>query len=836
MIYQKIKSLFFIIIFISQFFVMIFAQTKDEIESKVETLIKQMTLEEKIDLIGGNEFETKPIERLGIPSLKMCDGPLGVRWGQATAFPSGILMGATWNPELIAKLGSALAEEVKAKGRHVILGPCVNIARIPMGGRNFESFGEDPYLTSRIAVEYIKGVQSQNVAATIKHFAVNNQEYERMSVDVKVDERALNEIYFPAFKAAIEEANVLAFMSAYNKLNGYYCSENDYLLKKKLKGEWKFDGLVMSDWGAVHSSIPTFNNGLDLEMPNGKYLNRDSLLKHLKSGELSEDILDDKVRRILKTMFRLNLFDKSESDTTKLNSEEHKQIALDVAREGIVLLKNQKNILPLQLDKIKSIAVIGPTSNVAVTGGGGSSMVSPFYAVTPLDAFTNKIGDKVKINFAQGVVINGAIKPIKTEFLYTSKNEKEHGLIGEYFTNKNLEGEPFKVRVDNIINFAWEWDTPFDYFPEDKFSVRWSGYLKVDATDNYTIDVSSDDGVRLFIDDELVIDDWNDHAEMTNSYSLKLEANKFYKIKLEFYENGGAAICRLGLRREDLNLLSDAITAAKNSDIALVFVGTNYTYESEGFDREDLVLPQNQDELINRIVEVNPNTIVILTTGSPVLMSKWIDKVPALLESWFAGEQIGNAIAEIILGEVNPSGKLPITFPVRWEDCPAYDTYKKEKEKSVYAEGIFVGYRYFERNNIKPLFPFGHGLSYTQFKYSDFNFNDTNLTPNDSLVVSFKLKNIGNKTGKEVVQLYSSILISSVERPKKELKKFTKVELKPGEEREVSFIIYPKDLMFYYNGWDIEEGYYEIKIGSSSSDIKFKKTIYYWDKDKKYEY
>lgn len=806
-----------------------FSQNINNFEYKIEELLKQMTLEEKIDLLGGTGFETKPIERLGIPALKMCDGPLGVRWGHATAFPSGISMAATWNPELIFKLGSAIANEVKAKGRNVILGPCVNIARLPMGGRNFESFGEDPYLTSRITVNYIKGVQKENVVATIKHFAVNNQEHERFFVDVQVDERALNEIYFRAFKAAVEEANVLAFMSAYNKLNGQYCSENEYLLKKKLKGEWNFKGLVMSDWGAVHSSIPTFNNGLDLEMPEGHYLNRDSLLDKLKSGELSQDILDDKIRRILRVMFTIGLFDDYKYDPAKLNSDEHKQLALEIAKEGIVLLKNQNNILPLNPDKLKSIAVIGPTSNIAVTGGGGSSMVSPFYAISPLEALKQKIGDKVKINFAQGIVINGAIIPIKPEFLFTNIDGKENGLIGEYFTNRHLQGKPAKVTVDKNINFAWEWDSPFVNFPSDNFSVRWTGYLKVDRTNTYTIDVSSDDGVRLYLDDKLVIDDWNDHAEMLNSYTTKLEAGKFYKIRLEYYENGGAAVCKVGLREDDSNLLSEAISVAKNSDVALVFVGTNYTYESEGFDRPDLILPQNQDELIKNIVAANPRTIVILTTGSPVLMNEWIDKVPAVLESWFAGEQIGNAIAEVILGETNPSGKLPITFPMRWEDCSAYETYKKEVGVSKYTDGIFVGYRHFEKYNIKPLFPFGFGLSYTQFEYSDIKVNKNKLGKNDSLIVSFKIKNVGERKGKEVAQLYISDPVCSVERPVKELKRFAKVELNPGEVKEISFTIYPKDLMFYDKSWKIENGEFVLMIGSSSSDIKLKTAIQYYD-------
>lgn len=337
------------------FYSAIFSQSED-VEMKIQSLINELTLEEKIDLISGTGFETKPIDRLGIPSLKMSDGPVGVNRGKSTAFPSGILMAATFDPDLIQKVGKAIAEETKAHGRNVILGPCVNIARLPMGGRNFESFGEDPYLTSRITVSYIKGVQSENVAATVKHYAVNNQENNRMFVDAIVSERALNEIYFSAFKAAVKEADVLAVMAAYNKLNGFYCSENEYLLKKKLKDEWNFQGLVMSDWGAVHSVEPTFKNGLDLEMPYGKFLNRNNLLRKIKNGELSEDELNEKIRRILRVMFRIGLFDKYEYDSTKLNNDEHKKLALDVAKEGMVLLKNDENILPLDLSKIKSIA------------------------------------------------------------------------------------------------------------------------------------------------------------------------------------------------------------------------------------------------------------------------------------------------------------------------------------------------------------------------------------------------------------------------------------------------------------------------------------------------
>lgn len=796
------------------------------IDERVEDLLKRMTLEEKIEMLGGTGFETKAIQRLGIPPLNMTDGPLGVRWGQSTAFPSGILMGATWNPELISKLGSAIAEEVKSKERHVILGPCVNIARIPMGGRNFESFGEDPFLTSRIAVDYIKGVQKENVVATVKHFAANNQEHQRDFVNTIVDERALNEIYFPAFKAAVEEANVLAIMSAYNKLNGHFCSENDYLLIDKLKTEWKFKGLVMSDWGAVHSSIPTFNSGLDLEMPTGQYLNKETLLEKIKSGELSESKLDDKVKRILRVMFTIGLFDDYKYDATKLNNAEHKQIALDVAKEGIVLLKNENSILPLDFSKIKSIAVIGPNSNVARTGGGGSSMVSPFYSVSPLEALQKKIGNKVKINFAQGSVLDGDSKPIESKYLFTEKDGKQNGLNAEYFDNKNLSGKPVKEVLDSKVYFTWDDGSPFQDFPVDNFSVRWTGYLKVEQAGRYSIDVSSDDGIRLYFDDELVINDWNDHALMTNSYTTSLEANKYYKIKLEYYENGGGAIVKLGWRLPNEDLISEAVSTAKISDVAIIFAGTNANYESEGFDRKDLVLPNNQDELIKQVAAANKNTIVVLATGSPVLMNEWVDNVSGLIEAWFAGEQAGNAIAEVLIGETNPSGKLPMTFPKRWDDCSAFNTYKKEDGTTRYEDGIYVGYRHFEKNKIEPLFPFGYGLSYTTFNYSDLNLSSKEISQDEKLIVRTKIKNTGKVGGSEIVQLYIKDIQSSLDCPEKELKGFKKVYLKAGEEKTIEFALDKSALSFFdpkIKNWVAEAGEFEVLIGSSSKEIKLNK-------------
>ena len=793
------------------------------IGERVEDLLKRMTLEEKIEMIGGTGFETKAIKRLDIPPLNMSDGPLGVRWDNSTALPSGILLGATWNPEIVTELGKVLGTETKAKGRHVILAPCVNIARIPMGGRNFESFGEDPFLTSRIAVNYIKGVQQENVVATVKHFAANNQEYQRDFVNTIVDERTLNEIYFPAFKAAVEEANVLAVMCAYNKINNHYCSENDYLLIDVLKNKWKFDGLVMSDWGAVHSTIPVFNGGLDLEMPTGYYLNTKTLFDKIKSGELSESKLDDKVRRILRVMFTIGLFDEYKFDSTKVNTEEHKQTVLKIAKEGIVLLKNENSILPLNLNKIKSIAVIGPNSKVAVTGGGGSSMVIPFNSVSPLEALQNKIGDRIKINFSQGMIIDGETNVIETNFLFTDRSEKINGLNAEYFDNINLEGKPAKVIIDKQINFKWNDQGPFKDFPKDNFSVRWTGYIKADKSANYTFDVTSDDGVRLFIDDQLVIKDWTDHGMLTNSFTTGLKQGQLYKITLEYYEKGGDANVKLGWRKPNDELIAEAINTAKQSDVAIIFAGTNSNYESEGFDRKDLILPNEQDSFIKRVTEVNKNTIVVLTTGSPVLMDAWLDNVSGLLEAWFAGEQAGNAIAEVLLGETNPSGKLPVTFPKKWEDCSAFNSYKKLDSTTVYEDGIYVGYRHFEKKNITPLFPFGFGLSYTTFKYSNLKLSSNEITHDDILKVTLNVMNTGKVNGSEVIQLYVKDLQSSIDRPEKELKGFKKVSLEPGQEKTVEMTIDKKALSFFdpkINEWVAEKGEFEIMVGSSSQDIK----------------
>lgn len=796
------------------------------IEERVRDLLSRLTLKEKIELLGGTGFATKPIERLGIPELRMTDGPVGVRWGESTAFPVSIAMAATWDPSLIYSLGTALGRETKGKARHVILGPCVNIARIPMGGRNFESFGEDPYLASRMAVNYIKGVQSEGVAATVKHFAVNNQEHERTYIDVLVSLRALNEIYLPAFKAAVTKADVLCVMSAYNKVNNHFASENEYLLQTKLKDEWNFKGLVMSDWGAVHSVVPTLKGGLDLEMPYGTFLNYDNVIKAIEKNIINLSTIDKKVERILTIIIKLGLLDTAEwkENSVLINSAENQKIAYEVSKASIVLLKNKDSILPINEEKVKKIAVIGPAAKIARTGGGGSSLVSAINPVSPYDGLKNKIDPKILLEFAEGVQLDGDAKSIPSDFLFADNELKQHGLVGEYYSNKTLSGKPVLSRIDKEINFWWHGESPSKEINEDNFSIRWSGYLVPKISGQYEISIATDDGIRLYVDDKLLIDDWFDRGVSSSNVKLLLEKNKPYRIKIEYYENAGDAVCVLGWNTPGENIMESAIEIAKRSELVILFVGTSYNIETEGRDRENLLLPNDQVELINKVARVNKNVVVVLNSGSPVLMNDWIDNVPVVLQMWFGGSQGGNAIADVLLGNYNPSGKLPITFPRLWEDCSAFGTYKSFPSRTYYSDDIYVGYRHFDKSEIEPLFPFGFGLSYTSFDYNDVSLE----TNNEEYTLTFFIKNTGQMDGFETPQLYVGKKFSKIDRPVKELKSFSKVFLKTGETKKVVLSVPKKNLAYFdikTDSWLIEEGVYEFMVGASSRDIRLKKEV-----------
>ena len=800
------------------------------IEKRVEDLISRMTLDEKLDYLGGTGVATKANTRLGIPELRMTDGPAGVQWNKckSMAFPAPVAMAATWDLDLIKQVGAGIGRETRGHGRHVLLGPCVNIVRMPMGGRNFESFGEDPFLASRMAVNYINGVQSEGVAATVKHFAVNNQEIDRMYVNANVSRRALNEIYFPAFKAAVQEANSLCLMTAYNKINGRFASENDYLLREILRKEWNYKGLIMSDWWAVHSSLPTAQGELDLEMPHGDFMNAKTLKSSVESGLLSIEVINEKVRNILKLIFKLGLFDKSilQQDLSLVNSAINRKIAYETSLASIVLLKNEKDFLPLNKNKLRTIAVIGPNAAEPRTGGGGSSEVNDISPVTILDGLKNRLPANVKINFAKGVSLDSEIKivPIKSSNLFTDTTGKKNGLNGEYFNNIDLRGTPVLSRIDETINFTWDENGPGFGVEKNRYSVRWSGYFKVDKTEDFPIATVSDDGMRLWIDDKLIQDVWYPHASMKKITTLKLEKDKYYKIRFELFEKGGGAEAVLGMGVGREEIFDKAVNVAKNADCVIICVGTNKDIETEGRDRFDLFLPNDQDLLIEKVASVNKNVIVVLVVGSPVVMDRWLNKVKGVVDAWFPGTEGGNAVADILFGNANPSAKLPMSFPQKWEDCSAYPTYNRIKERTYYSDDIYVGYRHFDKYGIEPLFPFGYGLSYTTFEYSKFDVSKNG----EDYEVSFDLKNTGRIKGEEVAQVYVSSTAKTMDMPIKELKGFSKVSLNPGEQKKVTIKLDKNSFAYFneqFNQWKIDPGKYIIHVGSSSRDLKFNTEI-----------
>ena len=813
-------------------------------EGRLEDLLGRMTLEEKVSMLAGTDpWHTKGIERLGIPPVKMTDGPHGTRTMPdddpsdtipATCFPTGSAMGATWNTELIKRVGIALAEETIAMGCHIVLGPCVNIHRSPLGGRNFESFSEDPYLAARMAVAHISGVQSRNVGTSIKHFALNNSEFERFTISSEASERAIREIYFPAFEAAVREAQPWTVMSSYNRINGVSASENRWLLTGVLKDEWGFEGFVVSDWGGVYNLVPAANSGLDMEMPGPARFFGEALVEAVKEGRVGQEVIDNMVCRILRIVEKSGAFEEVRSLSLEdSDTPEHRALARETASEAIVLLKNDRELLPLKREQLTSIAVIGPNATEVGIEGSGSSRVRPNYTVTPLEGFTRLCGDSIQVRHEIGCRYNRLTLELNAQHLIPASREG-CGLTGEYFNNNDLSGDPVLTRVDSRFALRWRSGVfPVPGIDRDDFSIRWTGSFLAPESGDYRFGLLTDGFGRIYVDDQLVVEKWSGEAEEDlflrgeRTGTFRIEAGKSYAVKIEYWWNPERAWpfrrIRLGCETPlPGNPIARAADAAACSDVALVFVGTTEEYESEGFDRESMDLPGAQTELIEAVARANKNTIVVLNTGAVVSMDGWIDRVPAVLETWFAGQECGNAIADIIFGKANPSGKLPETFPRRIEDNPAFVNYPGENGRVLYGEGIFVGYRYYDTKKIEPLFPFGYGLSYTTFEYGKLTI-PSEVVVDDDLTVSIDITNTGKREGKEVVQLYIRDIESSLVRPHKELKGFTKVSLKPGETRTVSFALGQRDLSFYdpdRQDWVAEPGGFEVLVGSSSRDIR----------------
>lgn len=702
---------------------------KVQMEKRIEKLIKKMTLEEKVGLLHGNsKFYVAGVERLGIPEWSLSDGPHGVRaeinrhdWAyagwtndSASYFPTGTAFAAAWNPELAYRRGEVLGEEARWRKKDVLLGPGVNIIRSPLCGRNFEYMSEDPYMNSVLAVAYIKGLQSRDVACSVKHFAVNNQETNRTTVDVECSERALREIYLPAFKAAVQEGGALTVMAAYNKFRGEFCAENNYLVRKILRNEWGFDGVYVTDWGAAHSTVPSMEAGLDLEMGTliDKYEDwyyANPLIEAVKSGKIPMSLVDEKVGDVLRVMIKTNVLDpKKRFGPGSMNTKEHQQATYDAAAEAIVLLKNQNNLLPLDFSSIKSLAVIGDNATRKHSNGGLSSEIKAVYEVTPLEALRAKWGDKVDIRFAQGY-----------EKLSTFVEGSNNGQSSGTFSSKTQESDA---------------------------------------------------------------------------------------------------------------LLKEAVEVARTSDVTLLVCGLNHDYDTESFDRLNMDIPYGQVELIQEVVKANPRTIVVMIAGSPLNMAAVDICSPAIVWAWFNGMEGGNALVDVLSGKVNPSGKMPFTTPVSLDQSPAHalGNFPGRDLKVNYEEDILVGYRWFDTKGLPVVYPFGYGLSYTTFGYSNLNTDKETYDQADTIQATFTLTNTGDREGAEVAQLYVSDPVCSVMRPVKELKGFKKVFLKPGESRRITLDIPVSSLAFYSEAQSqfvVEPGEFILQLGASASDIKQKISV-----------
>jgi len=816
-------------------------------EAKIEATLKALTLEEKVALLAGDSmWLSTAIERLNIPAFKMSDGPNGARGsgglvgGSVTSacLPAGVSLAATWNVELVHSVGELLAEEAKGKGANVLLGPTVNIHRTPLGGRSFECFSEDPFLTSRMAVSYITGVQSRGVGATVKHFVCNDSEFERNTISSEVDERTMREIYLPPFRAAVQEAKSWAVMSSYNRVNGTYAGDHRELLTEVLKKEWGFDGIVMSDWFGTKSTAEAASAGLDLEMPGPTVWRGAKLLEAVRAGKVPIEAIDDSARRILRIIERTGATGKM-SPERALDRPEHRAIARRVAAEGIVLLRNEGALLPLAADELKSIAIIGPNAKTAQIMGGGSAQVNAHYAISPFEGVSAKLGDKVKIGYEIGCTNHKVLPHLDPESVKSGHEPARHGFALSYYGSLDLSGEIIHRDHARLSEHIWMPDSAQNGTIPNAFSALLSGTFTPSESGLHSFGLTSAGSSRLLIDGREVIDNWTRQTPGDSYFGtgstevtahVELTAGKSCQISVQ-YSTKGSTMMR-GVRLGHLppiapDAIARAASLASRSDVALVFVGLNGDWETEGRDRSDIDLVGKQVELVEKVAASNPRTVVILQTGSPVTMP-WLEKVSSVLEAWFPGQECGNAIADVLFGDVNPAGRLPVTFPVRLEDIPTYTNYPGENGRMRYGEGIFVGYRYYEKKGVAPLFPFGFGLSYTSFTYANLRLSAQSVSQEEKLSISVDVTNSGRREGQEVVQFYLRDPKASVMRPPKELKAFGKVMLRPGETSTVTVTL-DREAFAYWDdarhAWVAEEGEYTIFVGGSSSDMKAKAEV-----------
>jgi len=814
------------------------------VEERVESILKQMTIEEKIGLIGGagSLFDIRGIPRLNVPSMTAADGPFGVRnFTRTNVYAGGIALAASWNTDLAQRFGTQLGRDARSRGVHFYLAPGVNIYRAPQNGRNFEYYGEDPYLAGRTAAALISGVQSQGVAATVKHFLGNNSEFARHTTDVIIDERTAREIYLPAFETAVKSGHVAAVMNSYNLVDGEHMTENRRFNVQILKQEWGFSGVLMSDWDATYSTAAAANGGLDLEMPSSKYFNAASLTPLLRGGQLSQQVLDDKVRRILRTAVQLGWLDRAQLDTSVSRYDvAGRALALQGALEGVVLLKNADGVLPLDHSQIRSLAVIGPNAYPAVLNGGGSATVAPFHATSLLEGLSAESGNDIDIRYARGIA--GYQQFARSTKWATTADGEQRGIQVQEFDNLELKGAPARTRVERYVDQGEpldlgplaSGDRPLDlaaFGAVHPTSARFSGYFTPSSPGEHDLFVQvggfdKDIGYRVYVDDKLMIDHWSWKKAALKAVKLTLDPGA-HKIVLEHRAGAGGLdgrvpFIRLGLVAKGGWVEPSAEQFAAQADAAIVAVGFDYASEAEAWDRT-FELPPGQDELLRKTCAANKRCIVIVNSGGGVDTTGWLERAPALLQAWYLGQDGGAAVAKILFGTVNPSGHLPASFERQWQDNPVHDSYYPAPGTNQirYKEGVFVGYRGYEAREIKPQFPFGFGLSYTSFEYRDLQVRKA-ITANNMYEAVFSVKNVGSRAGAVVPQLYVSAPKSSVPRPKKELKGFAKLMLRPGESREVVLPLDARSFAYFDvagKRWRADPGKYRVLIGDSTEQI-----------------
>lgn len=794
-----------------------------EARAKAAEIVSQMTLEEKIDYIGGfRSFYIREVERLGIPEIRMADGPQGVRNDtKSTLFPSGIASAATWDRDLIYKMGEALGQDSRARGVHILLGPGVNMYKMPLCGRNFEYFGEDPFLAGETAAAYIKGLQSQGVMACIKHYAANNIEWGRHVLSADVDERTLNELYLPAFEKAVKEAGVGAIMDSYNLLNSVHSTENKYLNIDILRDRWGFEGIVMSDWTATYSAIGAVYGGLDLEMPKAYMMNRENLIPLVENGVIDERFIDEKVQHILQTLISFGFFDRPQLDESigEINPFSD-SVALEIARGAVTLLKNQDGFLPVKKGRF---VVCGPHADEIVTGG-GSGFVHPHKTCSVSEGM-QAMGGKVKSQLL------AAVMDSSLDDFYADSSLTKKGASAEYFNGMDLSGTPLLQCVIPAVDFDFGKDSPAEgVVPADKFSARYTFWCKPDKDMEYFMTLGADDGCRIKIDGKTVLSDWSNHSFRIKNHFAALSGNSLHKIEIEYYDNASDA--RIEFRYSGMLERQEDIDAIKSADAVVVCLGFDSSTEKENADRT-FHLPEGQVEYLERVLEFNDNVVVVLNGGGSIEMLPWIDRVKAVLMAWYPGQEGGTAIAEIITGKISPSGKLPVSFEKKLEDNPSYGCYFENTDKVrsfnpykrvAYNEGIFTGYRGFDRNGTEPLFEFGYGLSYSSFEYSGLEVSETE----NGYSVSFDISNTGEFDAAETAQVYVCDKESYLVRPEKELKGYEKVFLKKGQTTHVEILLDRDAFRFYdtfRHEFTVEPGEFEIMVGASSKDIRLRSII-----------